>query len=354
MYCLESNLFGQKIRCINFTPSSMTTISIPPYTILTQIPSVRVDLKQNLLFAYVRDRAYNYLASLRHITPVSLREYNREVTDNAKQRFPFLFTHVLQDSYQKYLDTYCWALINLSKVDIHFTTCEFVKFMMHQDPAMKITHTDELISIVGVPNLENAYYNSYCCVYGSGASRFTVLTSLDIIAHELSHGITGHMSDLEYKGESGALNEAFSDIMACAFEDYMYQKYRYLKGCKDWLIGEDVCLKEQSLRNFMCPNQCGQPEKCNGKYYVDPKSNFDYGGVHINSGIINHLFYKLCQHERLPFVLQRFIRVYKQLQKKSVFKDFIVLLLNDYKNVHKTLDLVCVLNRYLESLRLIS
>ena len=80
----------------------------------------------------------------------------------------------------------------------------------------------------------NAYWNGSQMAYGDGdGSNFVELSGdLDVVGHELSHGVTDATSDLIYQNESGALNEAFSDIMGTAIEFYY--------GSGNWTIGEDV------------------------------------------------------------------------------------------------------------------
>ncbi|MEM7248555.1 MAG: M4 family metallopeptidase [Acidobacteriota bacterium] len=129
---------------------------------------------------------------------------------------------------------------------------------------------------------------------GTGAAPgFDYLCTDDILAHELTHAVTEYTCGLIYWSESGALNEAFSDIMAA-----------FITG--DWLIGEGCWLNAgaPALRNMADPTNGGlwdltdpigsviaghQPHHYSTRY-----TGFsDNAGVHINSGIINHLFYLL-------------------------------------------------------------
>lgn len=106
--------------------------------------------------------------------------------------------------------------------------------------------------------------------------------SLDIIGHELTHGVTGNTSNLNYQGESGALNESFSDILGT------YIEYWDGGSTFDWLIGED---KGTPIRDMSNPNNYKQPDTYRGlKWYFGP---IDNGGVHTNSGVQNYWFYLL-------------------------------------------------------------
>ena len=104
--------------------------------------------------------------------------------------------------------------------------------------------------------------------------------ALDIVAHELSHGVTDYSSNLIYQGEPGALNEAFSDIMATSVEFY------FQPDKADYLAAEDV-FTPGGIRSLQNPVAFGDPDH----YSIRFTGPSDNGGVHINSGIANHAFY---------------------------------------------------------------
>lgn len=129
----------------------------------------------------------------------------------------------------------------------------------------------------------NAYWNGSQMAYGDGdGNNFVELSGdLDVVGHELSHGVTEATSNLIYQNESGALNEAFSDIMGTAIE--------YYYGTGNWTIGEDITVGSNGIRNMADPGEDGDPS-----HYADRYTGTgDNGGVHINSGIANHWFYLL-------------------------------------------------------------
>lgn len=147
-------------------------------------------------------------------------------------------------------------------------------------------------------NLNNAFWNGQQMSYGDGDGnifiRFT--KSLDVVAHELTHGVISHECNLVYQGESGALNEHFADVFGILVRQWK-QKHTAIKS--DWLIGKDIMgpgTTAKSLRTFG-PGKAyqndpllgtdPQPKHMKNKY----KGSADYGGVHINSGIPNHAFY---------------------------------------------------------------
>lgn len=109
--------------------------------------------------------------------------------------------------------------------------------------------------------------------------------ALDIIAHELTHGVTEFTSGLIYRNESGALNEAFSDIMGTSVE-FSFQPTGIGPLRADYLIGEDV-VTPGGVRTMVDPAAYGDPDHYSLRY-VGPDDN---GGVHINASIVTHVFY---------------------------------------------------------------
>ncbi|HXG56906.1 MAG TPA: M4 family metallopeptidase, partial [Vicinamibacterales bacterium] len=147
----------------------------------------------------------------------------------------------------------------------------------------------------------NAFYaGGGYMVYGEGLpSNFTsrgrswnlVAGAIDIVAHELTHGVTGYTSRLIYRGESGALNESFSDIMGTAVEFYFQPQGSGLQRA-DYLAGEDIARASlpgslDGIRSLANPSAYDHPDH----YSIRFTGTADNGGVHINSGISNHAFY---------------------------------------------------------------
>lgn len=130
-------------------------------------------------------------------------------------------------------------------------------------------------------------------VFGDGYQYFTPLTgALDVTAHEFTHAIISRTCDLAYQNQSGAMNEAYADIMGQIIEG---------DNDSEWLLGEDVCKSSfgRALRNMSNPEEFQQPSKVGGKYYVSTSratSSNDWGGVHTNSGIINKAAYLMWKN----------------------------------------------------------
>ena len=138
-------------------------------------------------------------------------------------------------------------------------------------------------------NYDNAGWNSKYqhMIYGDGGAKFDILTSLDVIAHEIGHGICQFTAGLVYQGESGSINESLSDIWGACVENWA------TTNKQTWLIGEDITLQSVALRSMSNPKMFANPNTYGGTYWVDPTSSSDRGGVHINSGVMNHWFYIL-------------------------------------------------------------
>lgn len=146
--------------------------------------------------------------------------------------------------------------------------------------------------------LNNAFWTGDQMCYGDGDGqifiRFT--KSLDVVGHELTHGVVSHTCNLDYKNESGALNEHFADVFGSLIKQW--QRKQTVKKA-DWLIGADIMgpgTSAKSLRTFTegkayendpLLGTDPQPKHLKNKY----KGTADNGGVHINSGIPNHAFY---------------------------------------------------------------
>ncbi|MED0664995.1 M4 family metallopeptidase [Pseudobacillus badius] len=135
----------------------------------------------------------------------------------------------------------------------------------------------------------NAFWNGSQMVYGDGdGSTFIPLSgALDVVAHELTHAVTDNSSDLIYQNESGALNEAMSDIFGTLVEFYANNN-------PDYEIGEDIYtpgVANDALRSMSDPTKNGDPDHYSKRY----TGTGDNGGVHTNSGIINKAAYLLAK-----------------------------------------------------------
>jgi bacillolysin len=153
----------------------------------------------------------------------------------------------------------------------------------------KKVHARNAIDGAGTPMLstvhfgqayDNAFWDGSGMSYGDGGQLFKPLSAgLDVVAHEFTHGVTGATSNLNYQGQSGALNEAVSDIFGVFIE------HSFLPDpVKNWTMGERIVLGTTGMRDFKTPANGDQPG--NMSVYVNTQQ--DNGGVHINSGIVNN------------------------------------------------------------------
>ncbi len=147
-------------------------------------------------------------------------------------------------------------------------------------------------------NYDNAFWDGSRMVFGDGDGRlFRRFTgSLDVIGHELAHGVTASEIALEYTGQSGALNESISDVFGSLVKQHALGQ---TADEADWLIGAELLapgLDGVALRSMKAPGTAyddpllgKDPQPATMAGYV--RTSRDSGGVHTNSGIPNHAFY---------------------------------------------------------------
>ncbi|MFB7868160.1 M4 family metallopeptidase, partial [Streptomyces sp. NPDC056069] len=138
----------------------------------------------------------------------------------------------------------------------------------------------------------NAYVNAFwsdscfCMTYGDGSGNTKPLTSIDVAAHEMTHGVTSNTAGLVYSGESGGLNEATSDIFAAAVEFYANNS----SDQGDYLVGEKIDIRGNGtpLRYMDKPSKDGSSKDA---WY----SGIGSIDVHYSSGPANHFYYLLSE-----------------------------------------------------------
>ena len=148
--------------------------------------------------------------------------------------------------------------------------------------------------------MDNAYWSpSDQAFFFYPGSEFADLPVLDVCAHEFAHAVTENTADLIYQGESGALNESFSDIFG-VFVEFASQgdgRGSYpdrVAGQADWLLAEDCTYPTATaLRDLRNPARYDQPSRYRGTNWYSGAG--DNGGVHYNSGVQNHMAYLLTE-----------------------------------------------------------
>ncbi|WP_010651273.1 M4 family metallopeptidase [Oceanobacillus massiliensis] len=177
-------------------------------------------------------------------------------------------------------------------------------------------------------NYNNAFWNGRNMTYGDGDGEFMVSLSagLDVAAHEMTHGVITNSANLQYRNQSGALNESFADIFGALVDE------------DDWEMGEDIMAPASQEDGRTALRSLSNPSKFpvsaerapygNGMYpahmddFYDMPANVDNGGVHVNSSITNHAAYLIGEQigkEKLGQVYYRALTVY--LTPTSDFSD---------------------------------
>lgn len=141
---------------------------------------------------------------------------------------------------------------------------------------------------------DNAYWNTQQMVYGDGGVFLNRTTQcLDVVAHELTHGVTQYSAGLPYASQSGALNEHFSDVFGAAVRQWHENETD--PKTADWFIGKDLLVRGGSLRSMSAPGTANpddpQPDHMTKYVNMSLDEEGDWGGVHYNSGIPNKAFY---------------------------------------------------------------
>ena len=172
--------------------------------------------------------------------------------------------------------------------------------------------------------MDNAFWNGAAMFYGNGdqAFNFPLQRALDVAGHEMSHGVIQGTANLEYQGQSGAMNESFADIFGAMIDR------------DDWQMGEDITnpsyISTGALRSLSDPNNGGsslsnagwQPKTMSEYQNLPNTPQGDNGGVHINSGITNYAYYLFATDigkDKAELIYYRALDVY--LVKSSQFVD---------------------------------
>jgi Zn-dependent metalloprotease len=183
-------------------------------------------------------------------------------------------------------------------------------------------------------SFENALWNGEQMVYGHADGRIfkRFTASVDVIGHELTHAVTQHTAALGYHGQTGALNEHLSDTFGMMVKQYLLGQNA---NESDWLIGKGIfgpAVKGLAVRSMAAPGTAyddpilgRDPQPSHMRDYVETTE--DNGGVHINSGILNHAFYRAAiaiggkPWEVLGWIW--YIALTERLRPEADFADFV-------------------------------
>ncbi len=189
-----------------------------------------------------------------------------------------------------------------------------------------------IISLINVVDedgrpMDNAFWNGVAIFYGGGNQAFSspLAKGLDVAAHEMGHGVIQTSANLNYRGESGALNESFADVFGSLIDR------------EDWLIGEDIVdtriFRSGALRDMRDPTnggtRLGDPGYQPDHYQTRYTGREDNEGVHINSGIPNKAFYLFATQVGREVAEQVYFTVLTQyLTRSSQFVDLRIAVLD--------------------------
>jgi Zn-dependent metalloprotease len=191
-----------------------------------------------------------------------------------------------------------------------------------------------LYLIVHSPELGNSFWNGQAMVFGDKddfiADKDDALV-LDIIGHELTHAVTQYTAALEYENQSGALNESFSDVFAVMIDREDWHLFEDNTKCSTLPAGHCWLrdMQDPSLGGNYIPDDplsgFGQPTVMKEYANLPNTRQGDHGGVHVNSGIPNHVLYLVAtasSREAAEQIFYRTLTVY--LTNQSDFSDFAV------------------------------
>lgn len=176
-------------------------------------------------------------------------------------------------------------------VDAHHCTSRFYDMMIEDYSWDGLDNEGKALKVVvydgdsGNGDYVNAFWNGSFATFGKGDCHYGPLTTYEVVAHEFMHGITDYTSDLIYNGESGAINESMSDVFGKALE-YKEDQENFL-----WTIGSSFLQDDytEPFRSMEDPKSFGLPQTYKGQNWNDN------GGVHTNSAVGNHFFYRLVE-----------------------------------------------------------
>ncbi|GJM31471.1 MAG: hypothetical protein DHS20C18_04720 [Saprospiraceae bacterium] len=182
------------------------------------------------------------------------------------------------------------ANLDETATDAHWGAERFFDYLLENHDRLSLDNAGApLISYIhfGI-DYGNAFWDGTASTFGDGDPGGALnlpVVALDIVAHEFAHGLTEFSAGLIYQDESGALNESFSDIFGKATDHYARPE------ATNWLVGQESTVGGVGIRSLADPNSHEDPDTYLGDFYQF--GGGDGGGVHTNSGVMNHWFYLL-------------------------------------------------------------
>ena len=183
------------------------------------------------------------------------------------------------------------SAVQSEAIDVYYGTLEFYDLMAELDwvgiDGEGLPYESVVFRPGGGGDFVNAFWNGTNAAFGNGTCHYGPLTTIDVVGHEYAHGVTQYTSDLIYNDESGALNEAMSDIFGKALE-LKVEPEQF-----SWVLGNGFADSEyaRAFRSMEDPTLYYNPKVYRGEYWEDG------AGVHTNSGVLGHWFYLLVEGE---------------------------------------------------------
>lgn len=206
-----------------------------------------------------------------------IETYSLNNTTDTTNFTDFTDTDNIWDNFTEPLDQYA--------IDAHWGAEQTYDYFLSQHNRNSIDNNGyKLVNLLHYGNnFVNAFWDGNKMIYGDGNASIGPLVSIDIVGHEITHGVTANSAMLLLEDEPGALNESFSDVFGVLIDWYARPQVA------NWTVGEEV---SSSIRSLADPSVNNDP-----KYYkgVNWKTlgGADFGGIHSNNGVQNHWFYLL-------------------------------------------------------------
>ena len=188
----------------------------------------------------------------------------------------------------------------------------------------------------------NAFWDGDEMTFGDGDGEvfINLAFALDVTAHELTHGVVQYTAGLTYQGQPGALNEHYADVFGSVIKQVIKKQ---TAATADWLIGDEIMgpkLRGQALRSMKAPGTAYDNELMGKDPQPDHMSNIykgkaDNGGVHINSGIPNKVFYLTATAIGTDKAALLWFDTLKTLKPTTNFRSFKTALLKQAKKMAK-------------------
>jgi Zn-dependent metalloprotease len=289
---------------------------------------------------FVEDEAPDGLAVARRFRCAEVAPHGRCLVDTSLNvhTYDFAFRSVDTDLAELpggYVALAAPAPWSPAAVSAHANAADVVGFLHKvllrqgiDDAGGRLVSSINCVRQAGVQEWRNAAWYRGQMVYGQrpvGGTLRSYAVARDVVAHEIFHGVTEATARLDYYGETGALNESYSDLFGVLIANFGQPDV----GRWDWQVGEELDGSGLPLRDLSDPPKCGQPGHMKSFQELPFTAEGDWGGVHTNSGIHNKAFFNLVTAKSAgvplfdPGTIARlfYLTLTEQLSRTSGFAD---------------------------------